>query len=188
MHPLLIPIGLFLLASLQRGNNNAAPQRGPAPTPPPGGTVPQRSAATRAADARAKQVVQKMTSMPAKKAAPEPKPALVIEHPYVTPAGHAPEQAAVDAAVSHAIREDAGAPPSAAIPTPMPPPQARTPKKAAADLQQFLIKTGRFGTLKDRPAEVKDAQRDLGLTPDGIVGPRTRAAAKKQGVALPPIK
>jgi murein L,D-transpeptidase YcbB/YkuD len=87
-------------------------------------------------------------------------------------------QAAVDAAVTQAIRDDTK-------PAPAP---ARSPKQAAGDLQHFLIKTGRFGTLKDRPAEVIQAQRDLGVKADGIVGPKTRAAARKQGVALPPVK
>jgi murein L,D-transpeptidase YcbB/YkuD len=67
-------------------------------------------------------------------------------------------------------------------------------KRAAAQkLLAFLIKTGRFGTMahdtkhkKDRPNEIKVAQRALGVEPDGIVGPQTTAAAAAVGVALPP--
>lgn len=104
------------------------------------------------------------------------------------------DQAAVNAAVSQAIREEiaknAGEPLPAAIvnaPPPTPTEVVRSPKQAAQELRAFLLRTGRFGTLKDRPEEVKAAQRDLGLTDDGIVGPRTRAAAKSQGVTLPPL-
>jgi murein L,D-transpeptidase YcbB/YkuD len=62
---------------------------------------------------------------------------------------------------------------------------------AAKKLLAFLIKTGRFGTLahdpgpKDRPREIKEAQAALGVTQDGIVGPKTRAAAAAVGVAIP---
>jgi hypothetical protein len=65
-------------------------------------------------------------------------------------------------------------------------------RAAAQKLLKFLIATGRFGTLahdtkskKDRPAEIKEAQRVLRVSPDGIVGPQTRAAAAAVGVALP---
>ena len=65
-------------------------------------------------------------------------------------------------------------------------------RAAAQKLLAFLIKTGRFGTLahdkkskRDRPAEIIEAQRVLRVTPDGIVGPKTRAAAAAVGVALP---
>ncbi|HKT94684.1 MAG TPA: hypothetical protein VJS18_21170, partial [Paraburkholderia sp.] len=116
-------------------------------------------------------------------------------------------QAAVDAAVSQVVRDEraqkamattppAPAPAPAPIITPPPAPapkettipdvQPRTPSEAASALLGFLIKTGRFGIPTDRPKEVYDAQRDLGVKPDGIVGPLTRAAAKKVGVALPP--
>lgn len=130
-------------------------------------------------------------------AAPKPKPKPVIgpvtiEHPNVTPAGQAPLQAAVDAVAAQVIRDDpyGGIKPAAAAPPEPEParsaPVKRSPKQAALDLQKFLLKTGRHGTLKDRPAEVKAAQIDLGLKPDGIVGKRTRAATEKLGVALPP--
>lgn len=61
----------------------------------------------------------------------------------------------------------------------------RSPRDAAADLSAFLRKTHRFGSAADRPAEVQDAQTDLGVEADGIVGPKTRAAAKRAGVSLP---
>lgn len=61
----------------------------------------------------------------------------------------------------------------------------RSPRDAAADLAAFLRKTKRFGSNADKPAEVKAAQSDLGVEPDGLVGPKTRAAAKKYGVTLP---
>jgi hypothetical protein len=110
-----------------------------------------------------------------------------IEHPDVLPASKAPEQAAVDAVMTQVIRENHPMPPPAAVPTAPVVPGGRTPKDAAKALQKFLLKTGRFGTLKDRPQEVILAQRDLGVAADGIVGKRTRAAAAKQGVALPPV-
>lgn len=144
---------------------------GPKPTPPPGGGPKP-----------------KLDYGPAY--APKPTPRapvpVTIEHPDVIPATqNASQQAAVDAAVSQAIREDD----RKAMPLPAPAPAgSRTPKQAAGELQQFLIKTGRFGSKKDHPAEVIAAQRDLGVKPDGIVGPKTRAAARKQGVALPPVK
>lgn len=184
MHPLIIPLGLLLLGSL-RGKGAANSGTGPQPTPPPGGPLPPRPR-------------PKLDYGPAY--APKPTPRapdygkpyapvpVTIEHPDVTPATQdAGKQAAVDAAVSQAIRADD----AARRPMPLPPPEpegARTPKQAAGELQQFLIKTGRFGSKKDRPAEVIAAQRDLGVKPDGIVGPKTRAAARKQGVALPPVK
>jgi murein L,D-transpeptidase YcbB/YkuD len=135
------------------------------------------------------QLAKQKPKPPAK---PQPKAAVrpvigpvVIDHPDVTPAGQAPLQAAVDAAVTQAIRETPAAP---ATPAAAPAAAKRTPLQAAKDLKAFLLRTGRHGTLKDRPAEVKAAQRDMGLTDDGIVGKRTRAAAQKLGVALPPAK
>lgn len=64
----------------------------------------------------------------------------------------------------------------------------RTPKQAALDLQSFLERTQRFGSKSDRPDEVRAAQRDLGVTPDGIVGPITRKAAAVWNVTLPAAK
>lgn len=74
-------------------------------------------------------------------------------------------------------REENFAPPSS-IPS-------RSPKQAALDLKAFLVRTKRFGSKNDRVTEVQDAQEDLGVKPDGIVGPETRAATKKYGVTLP---
>lgn len=191
MNPLIVP-GLLLLAWLRRNNGGEAPR----PTPPPGGSskemlqeLTHKTLARRAAPQR-RTAPRAPAPAPAShaKAAPPKPPQLTIEHPDVIPASQAPMQAAVDAVVSHAIRETET---STSAATSAPPPTAasgRTPKQAAQSLMAFLIKTGRFGTLKDRPEEVKAAQRDMGLTPDGIVGKRTRAAAQKQGVALPPIK
>lgn len=128
---------------------------------------------------------------------------LTIEHPADTKATPE-EQAAIDAAVSEAIRAgmpkpidanpEYAAPPSSSSSTPDPPPfpaelappSSSAAKDAAGSLLAFLIKTRRFGSTKDRPAEVLAAQRALGVKPDGIVGPSTRAAAAKLGVALPP--
>jgi murein L,D-transpeptidase YcbB/YkuD len=56
---------------------------------------------------------------------------------------------------------------------------------AAEALRSFLVATKRFGNKKDRPKEISDAQSAMGLKPDGIVGPATRAAATKLGVKLP---
>jgi len=75
---------------------------------------------------------------------------------------------------------------AAAISSPLTPSSTpRTPRAAAEDLREFLTQTRRFGSRADRPVEVKLAQRDLRLTPDGIVGPKTRAAAARTGVTLP---
>lgn len=65
----------------------------------------------------------------------------------------------------------------------------RTPLQAAQDLAAFLASTQRFGSKDgDRAAEVRAAQRDLGVDPDGIIGPKTREAAIRQGVQLPQPK
>lgn len=202
MHALIIP-ALLLLASLSQRRSQVAEalREGPKPTPPPGGLRPARAKPRPTHHARA---------MPARDAAPvSRKPPLdvqhVQEHPDVLPAPPQ-EQAAVDAAMAqvvkehHAIRTDPYAPPQAspkpAPPMPMPPPELTAEQQkqraAAQKLLAFLIKTGRFGTLahdtkskKDRPAEIKEAQRVLRVSPDGIVGPKTRAAAAAVGVALP---
>lgn len=189
MHPLVIPLGLLLLGSLRKGAANGG--SGPQPTPPPGGTLwehaaPPAPGGTPLARVLRKQLAAKVQA--AKPAAPVAQP-IIIDHPDAGPGDDAGKQAAVDAAVSHAIRADEARPvPQAPMPLPAPAPAGtRDPKQAAGELQQFLIKTGRFGSKKDRPAEVVAAQRDLGVKPDGIVGPKTRAAAAKVGVALPPM-
>lgn len=61
----------------------------------------------------------------------------------------------------------------------------RTPKQAAEALKTFLDRAQRFGGGADRPQEVRDAQRDMGITPDGIVGPITRKTASVWNVTLP---
>jgi hypothetical protein len=161
MHPLLIPLALLFLAITRKAfAPAAAPAQAPKPTPPPGGTIDRgvlRDALVSKLRARAAQPL--------------------AAHPNVIPAA-AEQQAAVDAAVSHAIREET-APPAA-------PAADESKTKAAQSLLMFLIKTGRFGGGKDRPPEVKAAQQALGVKPDGIVGPKTRTAALNQGVALPP--
>lgn len=196
MHPLIVPALLLFATLFQRKTQVAeALREGPKPTPPPGGVRPPTRKP--AGPARA---------MPARAAAPVSRnPPLDIqhapEHPDVLPAPPH-EQAAVDAAMAQvvkehqAIRTDPYAPPAAA-PTPMPPAPELTAEQqkqraAAQKLLKFLIATGRFGTLahdikskKDRPAEIKEAQRVLRVAPDGIVGPKTRAAAAAVGVALP---
>lgn len=76
---------------------------------------------------------------------------------------------------------------NAIIPTPAPANDnaPRTPKQAALDLRSFLERTKRFGSKADRPKEVQEAQRDMGVDPDGIVGPITRKRAEVFGVQLP---
>lgn len=64
-------------------------------------------------------------------------------------------------------------------------PFSRTPGQAAGDLKTFLEQTGRFGSKADRPKEVQEAQRDMGVDPDGIVGPNTRKRAELLNVKLP---
>lgn len=172
-------MGLLLLASISR-RAGSAPQQGPIPTPPPGATTRRKVGpfAAKAPPIRAKPIRTDPYKPPAN-------PVQIVTS--AVPAAQAPEQAAVDAAVSQAIRQDLPMPPTAATNVPVVP-GGRNPKDAAKALLAFLLRTGRFGTLKDQPQEVKDAQRDLGVKADGIVGPKTRAAARKQGVALPPIK
>lgn len=172
MHPLLIPLAL-LAASLFAKKQPAAPAgTGPRPNPPPGGTIrmPSGPVQTKPPQPTA---ARPITAKPIRTDPYPPQPQITIEHPNVIPA-EAAQQAAVDATVSHAIRTEEAAPVNAKA------------KAAANALLQFLIKTGRFGGGKDKPAEVKAAQRDLGVKPDGIVGPKTRTAALNQGVALPP--
>ena len=182
MHP-LIWLGFLALIGFSKQDTDKAiktamaPPPPPRPRPTPAGTPVRRPAAA--------------TNMPPPPSASmrAQAPKLTIEHPDVNPAPAA-EQAAVDAAVSHAIREMA--PPAPAVgPAPMPPPApidaevVRTPKEAATALLKFLIATGRFGSKTDRVPEIAEAQRDLGITADGIIGPATRKATKAQGIALP---
>lgn len=73
---------------------------------------------------------------------------------------------------------------AAGKPKPAPPPSSPA-RTAALRLRDFLQRTKRFGTKQDKPGEVFDAQRGMGIKADGIVGPATRAKAKSLGVALP---
>lgn len=110
----------------------------------------------------------------------------------------AADQAAVNATVTQAVRDDInmllGKPVSPPVADTMPQQHeesvvpsssARSSANAAKDLAAFLRRTKRFGSARDRPAEVQAAQRDLRVKDDGIVGPVTRAAAKKAGTTLP---
>jgi hypothetical protein len=165
MHPLFIPLGLLLLAAASSGSRAAKPgaqkPRGPTPTPPPGGGPPPQAAIK----------AQPIRTDPF----PQPPPKITIEHPNVIPAPPQ-QQAAVDAVMTQVLREHEQSAPATTT---------RSAKLAAQDLLAFLLRTGRYGSRADRPAEVIAAQRDLGVKPDGIVGPKTRAAARKQGVAIP---
>lgn len=194
MHALVL--GLLILAALSQRSGAAASSSSSAPPrPKPRPAGPPR---------------------PLRRTAPKPKPPPVtVVHP--ADAGTDPAaQAAVDAAVSQAIRDAGAKPPppsspasspsSASIVSPPPSrlqqlptllapitvtadPDMHARKEAAAKaLLAFLIKTGRFGSKADRPNEVRAAQAELGVTVDGIVGPATRNAAKAVGVALPPRK
>jgi hypothetical protein len=60
------------------------------------------------------------------------------------------------------------------------------PKKAAESLQKYLLGGGKFGTANYPSEVVASVQRVLMVADDGILGPQTRAAARKYGVVLPP--
>lgn len=184
MTPLLyIPIALLLFFS-NRGGSSSTPQvRTAAPQPK------KRAAAS-------------APQPPAQTTAPRPS-RFRTQQPRVPPPTapkteqQGADQAAVNAAVKQAVKDEIarnGVPPgvpkdiAAKIAASPPQPTAapiRTPKEAATALREFLLNTHRFGSKADRPADVMSAQRDLGVKADGIVGPITRAAAKKAGVTLP---
>lgn len=71
----------------------------------------------------------------------------------------------------------------------LPPPLTYdTAEQAAKALAAFVQRTGRFGHDKDRPPEIRAAQRGMGMPrreQDGIVGPKTRLRAVALGVTLP---
>jgi peptidoglycan hydrolase-like protein with peptidoglycan-binding domain len=100
-------------------------------------------------------------------------------------------QSLVDNAVATALANATGSPtltPAMAMQDRLPPDTditARSPLEAATALQGWLVKTKRWGSAKDRPNEIKAAQQDLHVEPDGIVGPATRAACEKLGISLP---
>jgi peptidoglycan hydrolase-like protein with peptidoglycan-binding domain len=65
-------------------------------------------------------------------------------------------------------------------------PEKMTPNQTARALRLHLTKTGSFGSRAKPDPIVAQAQRDLDVSPaDGIVGPATRAAARRAGVTLP---
>jgi len=112
-------------------------------------------------------------------------------------AANAPARAAANAAARQALRKAISkhrptakqlkrAKAAAKIAKALKSPGSTTPRQAAADLKSFLKRTGRFGSRIDKPAEIIRAQRALGVTADGIVGPKTRRAARQWGVVLPP--
>jgi hypothetical protein len=89
-----------------------------------------------------------------------------------------------------------GPAPSSRKVTPPTPPQRQpdlatvTPAEDAASaaraLKAYLDSGGKFGTQRARSAEVRRAQVAMGVTgEDGIVGPKTRKAARALGVTLP---
>lgn len=182
MHPILVPLGLLFLANTVKRDTKG----GPSPTPPPGGTTPQpvtRKAVRDALITRALKKKAEKAEAAIKATQPirsDPYP-VTVEHPDVIPSPPQ-EQAAVDATMAQVIRDQQKpTQPTAAAPA------AESAQRAAATrLMTFLIKTGRFGSAKDKPAEVKQAQKALGVKADGIVGPKTRAASLAVGVALPP--
>jgi len=66
-------------------------------------------------------------------------------------------------------------------------PKDVTPKQAAQALKDYLIRTSDFGSDDKKSPTVKEYQRLMGMGSDaiGIVGPKTRAKAKRLGVTLP---
>jgi hypothetical protein len=63
--------------------------------------------------------------------------------------------------------------------------QGVSAQKAARDLQVYLRGGGNFGWKGAPSPQVAVAQKALQVADDGIVGPVTRAAARRQGVELP---
>lgn len=192
---LILPLALLFLGLT--GERAKLAQRQPSPKPKP---KPQPSAARRTMPAKAAAPARggKRTPAPARPAAASQTFPLQTEEEMRQRAG-------VDAAVHQAVKEhiqktETSVSPASSSPIldpfkeehPQPkselidpfPPQ-RTAAQAAKDLKSFLVRTKRFGTKQDKPEEVKAAQRDLGVKDDGIVGPVTRAAAKKAGTTLP---
>lgn len=187
MNPLLLLIPFIALGSRRRqpqpasASNNgpgvryvptASPVRARVPVGP-AAPVAARAPATPATPAKAAAPTRITPSSPitAKPVGPGP-----------SPAERAQVESAVKAAVAQFAKEDAAARPGGAA---APASTKRTPKQAALDLAAFLKRTGRFGSGVDPVPEVAEAQFDLGVKRDGIVGPVTRAAAAKQGVKLP---
>lgn len=189
--PILTVVALGLVFFGLRAEAAQAAQQPAAPPPKPKPLRPSTAAVRKPAAGSGK-------TMPASAAKPhaaaKPTPGPVTS----TVTAASPEQAAVDAVVKASIvpkgfkdglryntepvqhaAENSVSPATAA-------PSIRTPKQAAQALRSFLLLSKRFGTVADRPQQTKDAQREMGVEPDGIVGPKTRAAAKALGVELPP--
>ena len=102
-------------------------------------------------------------------------------HAIAEPAGPTPNPPPGASVNELAVPASMLSPPSTAI-APGASPAAKT---AALQLMTFLLATRRFGSTKDKPAEIRAAQKALGVTADGIVGPKTRAASAAVGVELP---
>lgn len=58
--------------------------------------------------------------------------------------------------------------------------------EASTALKAYLLGGGNWGWKGSRSPQVAAAQRILGITTDGIVGPDTRRATLRYGVRLPP--
>lgn len=107
-----------------------------------------------------------------------PEPTVEVERPTssATPASSTP--------TTPAEVLDARAAVDAVLRAPTPP--KLTPRETARALALHLRKTHSFGTKAKPDPIVAQAQRDLDVSPaDGIVGPATRAAARRAGVTLP---
>lgn len=156
---------LWLLASSGRGGSTQPPW--PGRKHPPPSRLPDRAAAP--------------ASAPSAPAAAKRKRPPQGPHAKPTAAPH------VEIGPAEILHHDAAPPmPSAAVPTPIPDQEGtREPKQAARDLYNYVQKTiankqsGLLGS-KGRPNPfVRDAQRDMGLKPDGIYGPATRTRGKQ---------
>lgn len=74
-----------------------------------------------------------------------------------------------------------GKPPSAAK---LSKPAKRTGKQAASDLKDYLDNGGQPGSRANRSSFVRSAQQDMGVSADGVYGPKTRARARSLGVDI----
>ena len=104
MHPLLLPLALLFLGATRKAQ--APAQAGPKPTPPPGGPIDARAKLKKLVVAKLKQKAaaagKRIDNTPPLRGDPYPPPHVTVDHPNVLPS-EAERQAAVDAAVSHAI-------------------------------------------------------------------------------------